>query len=67
MTYEQIITAAGGRYVGVQDGYVYFDSPAGSTLAIAADDCTVEAVRAKLGVNLASEWDWRNFILSERL
>jgi hypothetical protein len=43
-----VVRAAGAEYSGTTEGFVWFNAPSGSTLIVAIECLSVEAVRAKL-------------------
>lgn len=45
MAYSAVVEAAGAKYKGVIFGRVYFDNSFGSTISLAPEELTVEAVR----------------------
>lgn len=51
---EKTVTAGGGQYVGIQDGWVYFNDPqTKTTLTVRVDVLTSDAVRNRIAESRA--------------
>ena len=58
MNYQQIIESVGGKFLGVESGFVWLDAPSHSTLVIKESEFSAEQVRAKLAEDAGKDWNY---------
>jgi hypothetical protein len=54
--YSAIIEAAGGRYLGTEEGYIWLNAPSNSTLVILESEFSYERVLERLEEDANKDW-----------